>query len=578
MSSKSLSINVSKWRYWLVIAILMILPISILIKVAFLQILPSQKYGFDFLKNQGEMRAIRNISIPAVRGSILDRNGKPLAISTPVVDIVGNPQKIMTQDHTKLAEALGISVQILRKRLDLYKEKSFVYLSRQLSDQDAKAILDLNIKGISQEKQFKRFYPAGEVTAQLVGITDYMDSGQEGLELAFNDWLKGEEGFKKVVMDEKRRVINNLALLKSSKPGNNLRLSIDLRIQYAAYTELKKSVKKHGAKAGSIVVLDVSTGEIIAMVNQPSFNPNNRTTLDQAALRNRAITDLIEPGSTVKPFTILAALESGEYDSDSVVNTSPGYLKVDYKTFVDPVNYGNLDLTGVLSKSSQVGTTKIALNLNPESIRDVFSRVGFGDYVGSGFPGETMGSLPAYRKWHPVTQATFAFGYGISVSPLQLAKAYGILANNGLKRDVTLLAVEEIASSSRVLDKDISHDVTRMLTSAVSKTGTGKNAMIDSYSVAGKTGTLHKVKSQGGYEDNKYISAFAGFSPTENPKIVTVVIIDEPARGDYFGGLVAAPIFSKVTERALQLMQISPDKPLRPLSHGDAVFKKGESS
>jgi cell division protein FtsI (penicillin-binding protein 3) len=308
------------------------------------------------------------------------------------------------------------------------------------------------------------------------------------------------------------------------------------------------------------VVLDVLTGEVLAMVNQPSFNPNDRTHLRQDAVRNRAMTDLMEPGSTVKPFTMMAALESGKFSPETLINTSPGYLKVDYKTFVDPVNYGELSLAGVLAKSSQVGTTKIALELNPEFTRELFQRVGFGEVIGSGFPGETVGNLPAYRKWDQVTQATFAFGYGLSVSSLQLARAYSVLANDGVLKDVSLVALDSEPTSQRVIDAEISQKVRQMLRAASGVSGTGKRAMIDGYSVGGKTGTLHKVKAGGGYDESRYMSAFAGLSPAVNPRLVTVVVIDEPRDGSYFGGLVAAPVFSEVTGSALRLLQVTPDQ------------------
>ena len=339
-----------------------------------------------------------------------------------------------------------------------------------------------------------------------------------------------------------------------------MRLSIDLRVQYAAYRALKKAVLKHNAKSGSVVVVDVQSGEVLAMVNQPSFNPNDRASLRQNAVRNRALTDLMEPGSTVKPFTILAALESGLFELDSVIETSPGYLKVDYKTFVDPVDYGQLNLAGVLKKSSQVGTTKLALAMDPQLTRDLFQRVGFGEVVGSGFPGETMGRLPAYQTWDPVTQATFAFGYGLNVSPLQLARAYMVLANNGIRKEVSLVAMESPPVGEQVVDSRVAKLVREMLRDASGLRGTGAKAMIDGYSVGGKTGTLHKVKAGGGYDENRYMSAFAGLSPLDNPRLVTVVVIDEPSQGDYFGGLVAAPVFSEVTGNALRLLQVTPDE------------------
>jgi cell division protein FtsI (penicillin-binding protein 3) len=556
------------------------LPLILLAKVAQLQIIPNEARGVDFLQTQGDNRSIRRVVVPAYRGLITDRNGEPLAISTPVTAISVNPQQIREQDIDRLSVAMNTPAAQLRARLKRYRNKSFMYLARQLPTEQAERILDLGITGISGRREYKRFYPAGEVTAQLVGFTDINDSGQEGMELAYDTWLTGEPGAKKVVKDRAGRTINDISLIKSARSGENLRLSIDLRVQYAAYRALKAAVKKHNAKSGSVVVLDVTTGEVLAMANQPSFNPNDRSHVTIGATRNRAMTDIMEPGSTVKPFTILAALESGKFSSDSIISTSPGYLKVDYKTFVDPSNYGELKLEDVLSKSSQVGTTKVALALDPDSTRELFQRVGFGEVVGSGFPGETLGSLPAYRKWDPVTQATFAFGYGLSVSSLQLARAYAVLANDGIRREISLVALDSEPESIRVIASGISQQVRHMLRAASGVKGTGKRAMIDGYSVGGKTGTLHKVKPGGGYDQSRYMSAFAGLSPIENPRLVTVVVIDEPRDGDYFGGLVAAPVFSEVTGNALRLLQVTPDQ--MAVNHSLAVIpvvtgKRGDS-
>ena len=560
MPKKSVQAVIPRWRYYLVMLVLASLPILLLVKIAQLQILPSQERGVDFLQHQGDSRAIRNITIPAYRGLITDRNGEPLAISTPVTAIVANPKNIKKSDIERLSLALKISESQLQSRLQRYRNKSFMYLVQQLPNDEAEKILKLNIPGVSGQQRYKRFYPAGEVTAQLVGFTNYLDIGQEGMELAYDDWLTGEPGKKKVVLDKNRRVINDISLIQAASSGEDLRLSIDLRVQYAAYRALKKAVKKHNAKSGSVVVLDVNSGEVLAMVNQPSFNPNDRSKLRQSSVRNRAITDLMEPGSTVKPFTVLAALESGQFSAQSRIDTNPGYLKVDYKTFVDPSNYGELNLAEVLTKSSQVGTTKVALALDPESTRDLFQRVGFGEVMGTGFPGETLGSLPAYRKWHPVTQATFAFGYGLSVSSLQLARAYAVLANDGLRKEISMVALNSEPEGLRVINAATTKEVRHMLRAASSHKGTGRRAMIDGYSVGGKTGTLHKVKVDGGYDDNRYMSVFAGLSPISSPRLATVVVIDEPRQGDYFGGLVAAPVFSEITGNALRLMQVTPDE------------------
>lgn len=560
MAKNRLQAVIPRWRYYLVMLFLVALPLTLLGKIAQLQILPSEERGVEFLQSQGDNRSIRTVSIPAHRGVITDRNGEPLAVSTPVTAIIANPQQIQSDDIDRLAKAMGLPVSQLRSRLQRYRNKSFMYLARQLPAEEAKRILDLDIIGVSGQREYRRFYPAGEVTAQLVGVTNISDHGLEGVELAYDSWLSGELGTKKVIKDRAGRIINDISLIKSAKSGEDLRLSIDLRVQYAAYRALKKAVLKHNAKSGSVVVVDVQSGEVLAMVNQPSFNPNDRASLRQNAVRNRALTDLMEPGSTVKPFTILAALESGLFELDSVIETSPGYLKVDYKTFVDPVDYGQLNLAGVLKKSSQVGTTKLALAMDPQLTRDLFQRVGFGEVVGSGFPGETMGRLPAYQTWDPVTQATFAFGYGLNVSPLQLARAYMVLANNGIRKEVSLVAMESPPVGEQVVDSRVAKLVREMLRDASGLRGTGAKAMIDGYSVGGKTGTLHKVKAGGGYDENRYMSAFAGLSPLDNPRLVTVVVIDEPSQGDYFGGLVAAPVFSEVTGNALRLLQVTPDE------------------
>ena len=563
MAKKTVQKVIPRWRYYLVMAGLVSLPVLVAGKVAQLQIIPGEERGVAFLKDQGDERAIRNEIIPAYRGLITDRNGEPLAVSTPVTTLTADPQamrNISDKDLSRLAQALDTSPVLLKSRLQRYRNKSYMVLARHLPTSEAAKIQQLRIPGVGGRQQYKRFYPAGEVTAQLVGFTDMNDSGQEGMELAYNQWLAGEEGTKKVVKDLAGRIIKDISLVKPAHSGETLRLSIDLRVQYAAYRALKASVQRHKAKSGSVVVLDVQTGEVLAMANQPSFNPNDRSNLRPNSVRNRAMTDMMEPGSTVKPFTLLAALESGKFEPKTVIDTSPGYLKVTYKTFVDTKNYGALDLAGILTKSSQVGTTKLALELDPDSTRGLFERVGFGEGLGSGFPGETAGNLPGYRKWDPVTQATFAFGYGFSASALQMARAYAVLANNGERREVSLVAIDEAPDSIRVADEKLVKEIRQMLQTATSDQGTGKRAMIEGYSVGGKTGTLHKTKATGGYDDSRYMSVFAGLSPVDNPRLVTVVVIDEPREGDYFGGLVAAPVFSEVTGNALRLMQVTPDQ------------------
>ncbi len=564
MAKKSVKKVIPRWRYYLVMLGLASLPVLVTGKIAQLQVMPNEERGVDFLQTQGDVRAIREEVIPAYRGLITDRNGEPLAVSTPVITLIANPKYMQTAaaeaDLERLAAGMDISLAALKARLKHYRNKSFMRLARQISPAEAEKILSLRIPGVSGQQEYKRFYPAGEVTAQLVGITDIKDQGREGMELAYDSWLTGEPGSKKVMKDRAGRIIKDISLVKPASPGEALRLSIDLRVQYAAYRALKASVKKHQAKSGSVVVLDIETGEVLAMANQPSFNPNDLSNLKSAATRNRAITDQMEPGSTVKPFTLLAALESGKFAADTKVDTSPGYLRVTYKTFVDPKNYGVLDLAGILTKSSQVGTTKVALALDPDATRGMFERVGFGEPIGSGFPGEIVGELPGHRSCDPVNQATFAFGYGLSASSLQMARAYSVLANDGLRREISLVALDEPPESIRVVDAGITQDVRQMLQAAAGASGTGKRASIDGYSVGGKTGTLHKVKAGGGYDEDRYMSVFAGLSPVDNPRLVTIVVIDEPQDGDYFGGLVAAPVFSEVTGNALRLLQVTPDQ------------------
>ncbi len=557
-------LGVSRWRYRLLLAGLVTLPLMAVWQVAKLQVMPDVDRGFRFLQNQGDARTVRTEVIPAYRGVITDRRGEPLAISTPVVSLWANPQVLQLNDDNlvPLARQLDVQPQLLSRRIAAYADKEFVYLSRQLTPDEAEAVLSLGIDGIYKQVEYKRYYPAAEVTAQLLGFTNVDDAGQEGMELAFNRSLSGRPGARQVLKDRRGRVIKELQLLRSEEPGKNLALSIDLRLQYLAYRELKSAISRFSAASGSIVILDVSTGEVLAMVNQPSYNPNDRGRLDTAAMRNRAVTDLIEPGSVMKPLTMVAALESGKFTPDTIINTSPGSVRIGSKTFVDPVNYGPLDIAGILTKSSQVGTTKVAMELEPENIRGVFERVGLGQSPGTGFPGESPGMLPNNSRWRPVERATMAFGYGMTVTPLQVAMAYGVLANGGVKKPVSLLKLADQDGKGhvvgeRVIDELIAADVREMLTAVTQKGGTGTRAAIPGYQVSGKTGTSHKVGA-GGYQKDRYISLFAGMVPAGAPRLVTVVVINDPRSEQYFGGLVAAPVFAKVTTDALRLLNIPP--------------------
>ncbi len=556
-------LTLARWRYLVAVAALVALPVVAAWHIAGLQVMPDRDRGFTFLQSQGTARTVRVEPIPAYRGVISDRRGEPLAVSTPVVSLWANPQ-LVVGDHDRvvlLARALGVDAEQLQGRLEQFRNKEFMYLARQLTPDEADKVLRLDIAGVYGQQEYKRFYPAGEVVAQLVGFTNIDDRGQEGMELAYERQLAGVPGAKRVVKDLKGRVIKDLELVRSEKPGKNLTLSIDLRLQYLAYRELKAAIGRFQAASGSVVVVDVRTGEILAMVNQPSYNPNDRTRLDTGAMRNRAVTDLVEPGSLMKPLTVVAALESGKFTPDSVIDTSPGYVRVENKTFVDHSNYGPLTVTGILTKSSQVGITKMALELPPEHIRDVFERVGLGRDTGTGFPGEGVGSLPGKQRWRAIERATFAFGYGLSATPLQLAQAYAVLANNGVHQPVSLLKRETgegVAAGEQVIDPAVALSVRTMLQHVTLPGGTGTRAVIPAYAVAGKTGTAHKVGAEG-YQESRYISLFAGMVPVHNPRLVTVVVVNDPRGGSYFGGLVAAPVFARVTADALRLLNIAPE-------------------
>lgn len=552
---------VQSWRYYLVLALLLLASMVLVIKVASLQVVGGLERGHEFLKGQGIARTLRTETIPAGRGMIRDRNGHPLAISTPVISICGNP-KLLVQHREQwpaLAEGLDISLKELSEKIDELQDKEFLYLQRRMAPDQAEQVLQLGITGVFSQREYQRFYPEGEVTGHLLGFTDIDDRGQEGIELAFDDALKGHPGARQVIKDLKGRVVKGRELLQAAEPGQDLDLSIDLRIQYLAYRELKAAVKKHRADSGSIVVLDVASGEILAMANQPSFNPNNRSDIDPASVRNRAITDLFEPGSTVKPLTIMAALESGRYKPDTPINTNPGHIRVGGKVLLDPVNYGMLTVAKVLAKSSQVGASKIALSLDGHDIRDVFYRVGLGQDTGLGLPGEGIGQLPDYPKWKQIDQAAFGFGHGLSVTPLQLARAYAVLAADGIRRPVSIFRNSH-AEGEQVLQPEYVAEVQEMLHKVTEQGGTGTKAQVDAYRVAGKTGTTHKISQSGGYKSNEYISIFAGMAPLDDPRIVTVVLVNNPKGNEYYGGEVAAPVFSNVVGGSLRLLNVLPDE------------------
>jgi len=551
--------QIFQWRFYCVGFLLALLVAALVWHLMNIQILPGADRGFEFLQNQGLARTLRTESIPAYRGVISDRNGEPLAVSTPVVSIWAHPKELLAAEEqwAPLLKTLGLNQKKLREKLNRYRHKEFVYLQRHMPPADSQVILDLEVSGVYGQEEYRRFYPAGEVAAHLVGFTNIDDQGQEGLELAYEQWLSGVRGEKQVLKDLRGRTIKNIGLLQEEKPGKDIRLSIDLRLQYLAYRELKAAVQGHNAKSGSLVLLDTYTGEVLAMANQPSFNPNDRRRLSPSALRNRAMIDQFEPGSTMKPLTVMAALETGRYTPESKIDTNPGYVQVGRKTLVDPVNYGVIDVTKIITKSSQVGLTKVSLSLDGDTIRDMFYRLGVGQDTGTGFPGESIGLLPSYTRWQPIVQANFSFGYGLTLTTLQLAQVYNVIASGGIKKPVSVLKLDQSPELERVISEKVADQAIGMLKTTVNKGGTATRAKLDSYTVAGKTGTIHKVGKQG-YADDRYVSLFAGFAPADNPRVVAVVMINEPSKGKYFGGEVAAPVFARVVDGALRLLQVPP--------------------
>jgi cell division protein FtsI (penicillin-binding protein 3) len=528
-------------------------------RVLSLQILDIER-GHEFLQDQGEMRSLRSAEIPAYRGVISDRRGEPLAVSTPVVSIWANPKILNGSERLgELAEALGMPLSDLKARLVRYEGKQFMYLQRHRVPVDAREILSKRIAGVYGEREYRRFYPAGEVAAQLVGFTNVDDEGIAGLELAYDDWLQGVPGKKKYIKDLKGKMVRDIGVVEPARPGKDLRLSIDLRLQHLQHRELRKAVTAAGAASGSIVTLDARTGEVLAMVNYPVYNPNSRKNMKAANMRNRAMTDTYEPGSTMKSLTLVAALESGRYTTETMIDTSPGWIRVGPKTYVDPRNYGEITLSRVIEKSSQVGVTKIAEDLGHEPIWEVFNRFGIGQPPGTGFPGESSGVLPNRPRWYSTEKISLAFGYGITTTPLQLARAYTVFANKGVQQPVSLLILEgEPSGGVQVVSPAIADKVLRVLNAVTGEHGTAKKARVPGYQVGGKTGTVRKV-GPGGYIEDSHVALFAGVAPVDNPRVVTVVVINDPQGKDYGGGAVAAPVFSAVTRGALRLLGVAPD-------------------
>lgn len=512
----------------------------------------------DFLQDQGAARFLREVEIPTMRGPITDRNGEPLAVSVPVESVWVNPSLVLEQANavSALASVLGSEANEIERRLLQRREREFVWLRRRVAPDMVDAIRNLDLDGVYFQREYQRFYPSGEVAAHVIGFTNVDDVGQEGLELAYNDWLQGVPGSKRVIRDRRGRVIEDVELVREARAGRELRLTIDRRLQYLAYRELKRAVQEHEADSASLVMLDATNGEVLAMVNQPAYNPNQRPLRLDDRMRNRAVTDVFEPGSIIKPFTLAAILESGQVTPDTIVDTTPGKLEVGGHFIRDISNYGEIDVTHVITKSSNVGMAKLALAQDGQHLWNMLSRFGLGEVTGLGFPGESPGVLRRYQRWRPLEQATLSYGYGLSVTPLQMAQAYGAIADKGrLHRPRLVLGSDPVTES--VLDPALAQKLAAMLETVTGPDGTAKNANLPLFRVAGKTGTSRKVGA-GGYHD-RYVSSFAGYAPVANPRLICVVMINDPAGDDYYGGLVAAPVFAEVMKGALRLLNVPPD-------------------
>jgi cell division protein FtsI (penicillin-binding protein 3) len=547
----------SRWRHYVVVGTFLVACAGIVVRVAYLNV--TQR---EFLQQQGDARSIRSEVIPAYRGLVYDRYGEPLAISTPVVAIWTDPSQgaLAAEDLAALAEPLGLDAQALSAQLAANGQREFMYIRRRVSWDVAQTVRGLNLDGVYFQSEYRRYYPAGETTAHVVGMTGIDDGGLEGVELAFDSTLRGEQGRKVVLKDRRGETIKDLDYVAAPRFGEDLRLSLDLRLQFLAYRELKAAVASHGAASGSLVMLDVATGEILALVNQPSYNPNEVQQGDAASMRNRAVTDTYEPGSTVKPFSVLAALESGQFMPDTVIDTSPGYFKVGPKLVEDPVNRGAISLREALQKSSQVGIAKVALQLEHRAVYEVLLRAGVADFVGTGLPGEAIAAMNDAGLGNPVARATLAYGYGLAVSPLQLAQAYLTLASGGVRLPLSVVRKELPPSGERVFSAALAGQVVAMMEDVTAPTGTAPKARVAGFRVAGKTGTARKVSAHG-YDDERHVALFAGMAPASDPRLVMVVVINEPQGEARGGGDVAAPVFSRVMARSMRLLGVIPDAP-----------------
>jgi cell division protein FtsI (penicillin-binding protein 3) len=543
------------WRMWFVAALLLMSVAGLVARAVHLQV-----FNTDFLHAQAAARHLRIATLSATRGVIKDRNGVPLAVSTPVDSVwVNPPQLLESQDKIPgLARLLKMDGGELTARLTRNVRKEFVYLKRHMNPAEAAAVDALQIPGVHLLREYRRYYPAGEVTGHLLGFTNVDDRGQEGLELAFNNWLQGIPGKKRVLRDRLGRVVEDVESIEPPRPGGDLVTSIDLRIQYFAYRALKAAVQQYHAASASAVVIDVTTGEVLADVNQPSYNPNDRSQIKPALFRNRAITDIIEPGSSFKPLIVAAALDSGRFNAQSEVDTNPGFIRIGNKNIEDHKNFGRISLATILAKSSNVGIVQVAMRLDKDALWNTLNRFGAGRLTTSGFPGESAGVLAPWQSWRPIGQATLAYGYGLSVTPLQLAQAYAVFGAGGLQRPVSLVRIAKAPIARRVVSPQVARDLLTMLEQVVSQEGTGLKAGVTGYRVAGKTGTARKLTARG-YSSDRHTAVFAGVTPVADPRFAIVVVVDDPQGGVYYGGDVAAPVFATIATGALRIFAVPPD-------------------
>lgn len=569
MSDNKTTASLIPGRHYLVLVVIMLMLVALVARAGYLQVVNQ-----EFLLKQGSERQVRTIATPAYRGTIFDRYGEPVAISSPVDSVWANPQQALLdlRGLKKVVATLGLNFTETVENLKQRANREFVYLKRRVEPELAQRAVE-DASGVYLQREYSRFYPAGEVVAHVLGFTDIDDVGREGLEFTYEDWLKATPGQSSILRNRKGEVVEHIAQVAAASPGQDLRMSIDMRLQYITYRSLVKAIKYHAAASGSAVLLDARTGEVLALANFPSYNPNNIGRFKASSRRNRAITDVFEPGSTVKPFTLAAALDLRLLNEQTRINTAPGYMKVTGYPIKDFSNYGVLDPAGILRKSSNVGASKIAMKMEPEQLWQAFSDYGFGEPSGISFPAASSGYLSFHADWQPLDHATMAFGYGLSVSTLQLARAYSLFANEGRLLPISLLQLDTRPDGRQVMKPATARKILHWLEQVVGPKGTAREASIAGFRVAGKTGTVKK-STAGGYLEDSYRSVFAGIAPVSQPRLVMAVMIDDPTENGYYGGQVAAPVFREVMDQSLRLMNISPDD-LTSIRQMASVSEKG---